>query len=77
MVVSMHDLLRVLADTTYLSPDLRLVCFLGMRFAGVRHVYRRVPRDKPRPNPDSSKETHSKVVLPQAGTEETLPPPVD
>jgi hypothetical protein len=30
-------------DTTYLDPDLRIVCYLGMRFAGVRHVYARRP----------------------------------
>mmetsp|Transcript_6215 Transcript_6215/g.14464 ORF Transcript_6215/g.14464 Transcript_6215/m.14464 type:complete len:92 (+) Transcript_6215:1-276(+) len=29
-------------DTTYLDPSLRIVCFLGMRFAGVRHVYSRI-----------------------------------
>ena len=36
---------QALTDTTYLSPDLRVVCFLGMRFAGVRHVYKRIPRE--------------------------------
>jgi hypothetical protein len=30
-----------LMDTTYLDPNVRIVCFLGMRFAGVRHVYKR------------------------------------
>lgn len=30
-----------LIDTTYLDPNVRIVCFLGMRFAGVRHVYQR------------------------------------
>ncbi len=28
-------------DTTYLDPSVRIVCFLGMKFAGVRHVYTR------------------------------------
>ena len=32
---------EALMDTTYLDPNLRIVCYLGMRFAGVRHVYAR------------------------------------
>lgn len=34
---------EALMDTTYLDPNLRIVCYLGMRFAGVRHVYARRP----------------------------------
>lgn len=32
---------EALMDTTYLNPNVRLVCYLGKRFAGVRHVYTR------------------------------------
>ena len=32
---------EALMDTTYLDPNLRIVCYLGMKFAGVRHVYAR------------------------------------
>ncbi|EKX33765.1 hypothetical protein GUITHDRAFT_120030 [Guillardia theta CCMP2712] len=37
---------EALMDTTYLDPQVRLVCYLGKRFAGVRHVYCRPEPEK-------------------------------